>query len=116
MFKKYEGLGKAKGTSTLMSDDIGSMPSLADTKKKASTQQQQSSTVAMFLKTVRMFKKVQEDIDCLEEYYSSKIPIDYKQGGVRVGILSDDASESESKSQMTEQRQTQAKKILSKIP
>jgi hypothetical protein len=40
-----------------------------------------------------MFKKVQEDIDCLEEYYSSKIPIDYKQGGIRAGILRDTASE-----------------------
>lgn len=78
-------------------------------KKKISDQQ---STVALFLKTHRMFKKVLDDIDCLEEYFSSKLSVDWKTGGIRGGIINDTSSNPS----VSEKTEAQAKKILAKIP
>jgi hypothetical protein len=51
--------------------------------KKTLSNQSSQSTVEMFLKTNRMFKKILEEIDILEEYYSSKLgPNVFKIGGI----------------------------------
>jgi hypothetical protein len=59
-------------------------------RKKTSTSDQ--STVSLFLKTHRMFKKVLGDVKCLEEHFQLKLPFDVTTHEVRGAIISAQSS------------------------